>query len=41
VLSATLLGTDYKTRYGSYTLPGSGAKELSGSALVLGVKKNF
>ncbi len=41
VLSATLLGTDYKTRNGSYFLPGSGTKELSGSALVLGVKKNF
>ena len=41
VLSATVLGTNYKTRHGDYVLPGSGTKELSGAALVLGLKKNF
>lgn len=41
VLSATVLGTNFKTRHGDYVLPGSGTKELSGAALVLGLKKNF
>jgi len=41
VWSATLLGTNFKSRHGDYVLPGSGKKELSGSALVLGLKKNF
>ncbi len=41
VISATVLGTNYKNRHGDYVLPGTGTKELSGSALVLGLKKNF
>jgi uncharacterized protein (TIGR02001 family) len=41
VLSAALIGTNYKSRHGAYTLTGSGNKELSGSTLVLGLKKNF
>lgn len=42
VLSATLVGTNWKrgTRP-EYTLPGSGTRNLSGSTLVLGIKKNF
>ena len=38
VLSATVLGTNFKTRHGDYVLPGSGTNELSGAALVLGLK---
>jgi uncharacterized protein (TIGR02001 family) len=41
VLSATALNTNYKNRHGDYVLPGTGGKELSGAALVLGLKKNF
>jgi uncharacterized protein (TIGR02001 family) len=42
VLSATLLGTNIKSTYGSaYMLPGSGSKDLAGSTVVLGIKKNF
>ena len=42
VLSATLLGTNWKSKYGSdLTLPGSGSKNLSGNTVVLGLKKNF
>ncbi|MBK6648364.1 MAG: hypothetical protein IPG42_00775 [Betaproteobacteria bacterium] len=42
VLSATLLGTNWKSKYGSnFTLPGSGDKNLAGSTVVLGIKKNF
>ena len=41
VLSAALIGTNYKSRHGDYVLTGSGTKELSGTTLVLGLKKNF
>ena len=41
VLSASVIGTNFKSRHGALTLPGSGTKELSGSTLVLGLKKNF
>ncbi len=41
VLSAALIGTNYKSRHGNFTLTGSGTKELSGTTLVLGLKKNF
>lgn len=42
VLSATLLGTNIKSKYGTaYTLPGSGSKDLAGTTVVLGIKKNF
>jgi uncharacterized protein (TIGR02001 family) len=42
VLSATVLGTNWKNKYGTaLTLPGSGGKDLAGNALVLGIKKNF
>ena len=41
VLSAALIGTNYKSRHGAYVLDGSGSKELSGTTLVLGLKKNF
>ncbi len=42
VLSATLLGTNWKNKYGSaYMLPGSGSKDLAGNMLVVGIKKNF
>jgi len=38
VLSAALIGTSKKN---FFTLPGSGGKDLGGTTLVLGVKKNF
>jgi uncharacterized protein (TIGR02001 family) len=42
VLSATLVGTNIKSKYGmAYTLPGSGSKDLAGTTVVLGIKKNF
>lgn len=42
VLSAALVGTNWKSKMGAnYTLPGSGTKNLAGSTLVLGLKKNF
>jgi uncharacterized protein (TIGR02001 family) len=42
VLSATVLGTNIKSKYGTaYMLPGTGSKDLAGAALVLGIKKNF
>jgi uncharacterized protein (TIGR02001 family) len=42
VLSATLVGTNWKSRYGAdYNLPGSGTKNLAGNSIVLGIKKNF
>lgn len=42
VLSATLVGTNIKSTYGTaYMLPGSGSKDLAGTTLVLGIKKNF
>ena len=42
VLSATLLGTNWKDKWGSsFTLPGSGSKDLAGNTVVLGIKKNF
>ena len=42
VLSATLLGTNWKSKWGSaYTLPGSGSKDLGGTTVVVGLKKNF
>ena len=41
VLSAAVIGTNFKSRHGAFTLPGSGTKELSGTTLVLGLKKNF
>jgi uncharacterized protein (TIGR02001 family) len=42
VLSATLVGTNIKSKYGTaYMLPGSGSKDLAGMSLVLGIKKNF
>jgi uncharacterized protein (TIGR02001 family) len=40
-LSAAAIGTNFKSRHGAYTLPGTGTKELSGSTLVLGLKKTF
>lgn len=40
-LSVAAIGTNFKTRHGAYTLPGTGGKELSGSTLVLGLKKTF
>ena len=42
VLSAALVGTDYKSKFGfPATLPGSGSTDLGKSAVVLGIKKNF
>lgn len=42
VLSATLLGTNFKSRNGViFSLPQNPSKDLGGSTLVLGVKKNF
>lgn len=42
VLSAALVGTNWKSKQGfAYTLPGSGTRDLAGSTLVLGIKKNF
>ncbi len=42
VLSATLVGTNWTSRFGyDYELPGSGSKNLAGATVVLGVKKNF
>ena len=42
VASAAIVGTDWKHRFGAdYTLPGSGTKDLAGTTLVLGIKKNF
>ena len=42
VLSAALIGTNWKSKFGSaYTLPGSGGKDLGKANLVVGVKKNF
>jgi uncharacterized protein (TIGR02001 family) len=42
VLSATALGTNFKTRQGAaYILPGSGGKDLGAANLVLGIKKSF
>lgn len=41
VLSAAVIGTNYKSRHGDYLLTGTGTKELSGSTLVLGLKKNY
>jgi len=42
VLSATLLGTNWKSKYGApYLLSGSGSRDLAGNRLVLGIKKNF
>ena len=42
VLSATLLGTNWKNKFGTaFTLPGSGSKDLAGNTVVLGIKKNF
>lgn len=41
-LSATVLGTNFKTRQGAaYVLPGSGTKDLGAANLVLGIKKTF
>lgn len=42
VLSAAAVTTDWSHRFGfDYTLPGTGGKNLAGSSLVLGLKKNF
>jgi uncharacterized protein (TIGR02001 family) len=42
VLSATVVGTNWSSKQGfDYTLPGTGSKNLAGSTLVLGLKKNF
>jgi len=42
VLSATALGTNFKSRQGAaYILPGSGGKDLGAANLVLGIKKSF
>ena len=42
VLSAALISTNFKSRHGvNATLTGSGDKSLSGTTLVLGLKKNF
>ncbi len=42
VLSATVLGTNFKSRQGAaYMLPGSGSKDLGAANLVLGIKKTF
>ncbi|MCJ0765479.1 TorF family putative porin [Variovorax terrae] len=42
VVSATLVGTNWSSKQGfDYTLPGTGTKNLAGSTLVLGLKKNF
>ena len=38
VLSATVIGTNKKN---FFVLPGSGSKDLGGTTLVLGIKKNF
>jgi hypothetical protein len=42
VLSATVLGTNFKSRQGAaIMLPGSGSKDLGAANLVLGIKKTF
>jgi uncharacterized protein (TIGR02001 family) len=42
ILSATFVSTNWKSKNGAaYTLPGTGTKDLAGSTVVLGVKKNF
>jgi uncharacterized protein (TIGR02001 family) len=42
ILSAALVGTNWKTKQGSaYTLPGSGTKDLGKDGIVLSIKKNF
>jgi uncharacterized protein (TIGR02001 family) len=42
VLSATLIDTNWKRgARAAYQLPGSGTRNLAGSTLVLGIKKNF
>ena len=42
VLSAAVVTTDWSHRFGfQYTLPETGNKDLAGTSLVLGIKKNF
>ncbi|MGZ5180915.1 MAG: TorF family putative porin [Ramlibacter sp.] len=42
VLSAAVVSTNWSHRFGAeYTLPGTGNKDLAGTNLVLGIKKNF
>jgi len=48
VIYGTVIGTNFKRLHGNdfggnpgYTLPGSGAKNLADTALVVGIKKNF
>ena len=42
VLSATFVSTNFKSKNGvAYTLPATGTKDLGGSTIVLGIKKNF
>ena len=42
VLSAAVVGTNWNSKFGAhYTLPGTGDKDLAGTTLVVGLKKNF
>ncbi|WP_427914090.1 TorF family putative porin [Ramlibacter sp. MMS24-I3-19] len=42
VASAAVVTTDWAHKFGfDYTLPGTGTKNLAGTSLVLGIKKNF
>ena len=42
VLSAAVVSTNWEHKFGAeYTLPGSGTRNLAGTGLVLGLKKNF
>ena len=42
MLSAAVVTTDWSHKFGfNYTLPGTGNKDLAGTNLVLGIKKNF
>jgi uncharacterized protein (TIGR02001 family) len=42
VLSAAIVSTDWSHHFGfDYTLPGSGTRDLAGTTLVVGLKKNF
>ena len=42
VLSAAVVTTNWSHKFGfDYTLPGSGTKDLAGTTLVVGLKKNF
>jgi Bacterial protein of unknown function (Gcw_chp) len=42
VLSATYVSTNFKSKNNvAYTLAGTGTKDLAGSTIVLGIKKNF